>query len=228
MKKELLAILLSLALVLSLPACSSAPAEENEKPAEPQATEAAQAPEETEQTAPSEAPEIPAKPARQDGERFEDVIMLEGMEETVHYEHIRNEALGFEMDYDYERFTRHTEEDREWFVSVWDDPANPENYLELTRSSEDAETAAAAISEELSKEFDITTVTRELDGAGSCIRIEASVIKGTNQMTEQLQAVYIIPAPDGCRIATAHSFIAESEGFYRRFDYMLNTLLVLA
>ena len=39
---------------------------------------------------------------RQDGERFETTIILEGMEEKVRYEHIRDEALGFEMDYDYE------------------------------------------------------------------------------------------------------------------------------
>jgi hypothetical protein len=234
MKKTIITLTIIAALALSLAGCSSAPAAEPETPAAeneaaaPEAQVTADVPspaEEDGQTAPSETPAVPG---RQDGERFEAVIMLEGMEETVHYEHIRNEALGFEMDYDYELFTRHTEEDREWFVSVWDDPANPENYLELTRSSEDAETAAAAISEELSKDFDLIRVTRDLDGAGSCIRIEASVIKGTNRMADELQAVYIIPAPDGCRIATAHSFIAESEGFYRRFDYMLNTLSVIA
>lgn len=165
---------------------------------------------------------------RQDGERFEAVIVMEGMEETVNYEHIRNEALGFEMDYDYESFRRYTDAERERFVSTWDDPGNIEDYMDVTRSAEDAETVAAALTEELSRDFELTRVTRKLERAGSCIRIEASVIKGTNQMTDQLQAFYIIPAPDGCRIATTHAFITESEGFFWRFDYMLNTLSVIA
>ena len=62
-----------------------------------------------------------------------------------------------------------------------------------------------------------------LDRAGSCIRIEASVLKGTNNMADQLQLVYIIPAPDGCFIATEHLYIVESEGFGRRFSYMMNS-----
>ena len=100
----------------------------------------------------TEAPSAPEEEIiRQDGERFEDVILLEGMEETVHYEHIRNTALGFEMDYDYENFVRCSDENGERFVSDWDDPANPENYLEVTLSREDAETAAAAIIEALSR-----------------------------------------------------------------------------
>ena len=52
------------------------------------------------------------------------------------------------------------------------------------------------------------------------------MIKGTNNMAEQLQAVYIIPAHDGCLVARMHLFITESEGFSRRFTYMLNTLSV--
>ena len=169
----------------------------------------------------------PTVPRRQVGERYDRVIMIEGMEETVHYEHLRNEALGFEMDYDYESFRRDSNAERERFVAAWDDPGNMEDYMDVTRSAEDAETVAAAITEELSKDFELTRVTRELERAGSCIRIEASVIKGTNQMTDQLQAFYIIPAPDGCRIAATHAFITESEGFFRRFDAMLNTLSVI-
>lgn len=165
--------------------------------------------------------------SRQDGERFEAVIMIEGMEETVQYEHIVNEALGFEMDYDYELFERRSEADRERFVSVWDDAANPENYLELTYRAEDADTVAAAVREELSQTYDLTEVTRELEHAGSCLYIEASVVKGTNNMAEQMQRVYIIPASDGCIVATEHLAIEASEGFGRRFAYMLNTLAVI-
>ena len=106
-------------------------------------------------------------------------------------------------------------------------PANIEDYLELTSSPNDADTAAAAIAEELSKEYEVYWDSRELDRAGSCIRLDASVIKGTNQMADQLQAVYILPAPDGCRIAWEHYFVTESEGFARRFGYMLDTLTLM-
>ena len=57
-------------------------------------------------------PEAETASGRQDGERFESVIILEGMEETVKYEHVRNSAIGFEMDYDYESLVRRSEADR--------------------------------------------------------------------------------------------------------------------
>ena len=168
-----------------------------------------------------------AEPERQDGERFETVIQIEGMEETVQYEHLRNSAVGIEMDYDYERFHRQSDPDRERFVSVWDAPDAAENYLEVTYCADDAETAAKAVRETLSQEYDLLESTRELPHVGSCLRIEASEIKGTGRMADQIQAVYIIPAPDGCRIAAAHYAIEGAEGFGRRFSYMLNTLAVI-
>nr|MCR5576303.1 hypothetical protein [Oscillospiraceae bacterium] len=163
----------------------------------------------------------------QDGERFETTIVVEGMEETVCYEHVRNDTIGIEIDYDYERFIRSGEAERECFVSCWDRPEVPENYLELTCSTEDADTVAAAVREALSQEYELLESTRELERAGSCMRIEASVIKGTNNMADQLQAVYILPTPDGCRIAIAHYAAEGAEGFGRRFAYMLNTLTVI-
>ena len=167
--------------------------------------------------------------ARQDGERFEAVIILEGMEETVRYEHIRNDALGFEMDYDYESLVRRSEGDRERFVSVWDDPAHPENYLEVTFVAEDAETAAAAIAGELSKTYEIGRNDSFMLGrAGRCISISASADVGGLTMPDQLQTVYIIPADDGCRIATEHYSIEAAEGFGRRFRYMMDSFAVLA
>lgn len=181
-----------------------------------------------EPVSPSQPAEAPAAEAgRQDGERFEAVIMLEGMEETVHYEHIRNDALGIEMDFDYESFVRRSEGVRECFISAYDDPENPENYLEVTYRGEDADTVAASVNEELSQTYELLTDSRQLDGAGSCTYIEASVLKGTGTMADQLQAVYVIPASDGCRVATAHYAVEGAEGFGRRFDYMLNTLAVI-
>ena len=169
-------------------------------------------------------PAAEAGTGRQNGERFEDVIILEGMEETVRYEHVRNEAIGFEMDYDYENFVRHSEAERECFVSCWDDPDNPENYLEVRSSPLDAESAADAIGETLSKDYDIGREDAfPLERAGRCIRIDASANKGGLTMPDQLQMVYIIPANDGCRIATAHYAIEGSEGFGRRFRYLMDT-----
>ena len=164
--------------------------------------------------------------ARQDGERFEKVIMIEGMEEVVSYEHIKNASLGFEMDYDHESFVRRSEADRECFISCYDDPADPENYLEVMYSPADAETAAAAITEDLLEEYEVITESIFLDRAGYCIRLDASASKGGKVMPDRLLAVYIIPADDGCRIATAHYFIEGAEGFGVRFDNMMHTFTV--
>ena len=164
------------------------------------------------------------EPGRQDGERFEEVIILEGMEETVRYEHIRNNAIGFEMDYDYELFERRSEADRECFVSCWDDPENPENYLEVRYNPNDADTVAAFVSQVLSNDYDINRDDSfMLERAGKCIRIDASADIGGLTMPDLLQMVYIIPASDGCRVATAHYSIESAEGFGRRFHYFMDT-----
>lgn len=164
--------------------------------------------------------------ARKDGERFEDVIMLEGMEETVRYEHAINETIGFEIDYDYESLTRQSEPDRERFLSIYDDPENPENYLELTYSKENADAAAASVGDELSKDYDIVKEQLSLDHAGNCIRIDASAAKGGG-IADKMQTVYIIPSGNGSIIAGAHYGLESAEGFGRRFDDIVNTLLVI-
>ena len=225
MKKILLAFVLSMALMLLLAGCRSVPSAESEtshtepqttvtEPAEPQDTGAPSA----------AAPKI----VRQDGERYEGVIMLEGMEQTVRYEHMVNKTAGFEMDYDYETFIRHSEADRERFVLAWDDhPEKPEYYLEVTCSQEDAETVAAAISEELSKDYEINRGSSALDYAGDCIQIAACEVKGGGYTADQMQTVYIIPANDGCRIATAHYGFDSADLFGARFRAMVNTLAVI-
>ena len=227
MKKSVITLTILSVLMLTLTGCKKAAPAESVAPA-PAPDDTAAVPAPTEIPVPTAPPAAPtAEPVRQDGERFESVIMLEGMEEIVHYEHIRREDLGFEMDYDYEAFARQSTSDRERFVSVWDDPANPENYMELMYTAEDAETVTAFVSEAFSKEYDIITVPREFDQTGTCIYIEASVIKGTNNMADQIQAAYIIPASDGCIVATTHSFVVESEGFGHRFSYLLQTLKLI-
>ena len=165
--------------------------------------------------------------ARKDGERFEDVIMLEGMEETVQYEHAINNEIGFEIDYDYEMFIRQREADKERFISIYDDIDHPENYLEITYRSENMDAVAASVSKELSKNYEISKEPRELANAGKCIVIDASNGAGNTGTLDLLQAVYIIPSGDGALVGTAHYGFESADGFGRRFAYIMNTLVVI-
>ncbi|MBQ1576670.1 MAG: hypothetical protein IIZ83_06895, partial [Oscillospiraceae bacterium] len=227
MKKTVVIMILIAALALSLAACGKAPAAQNPAPAaEAQTSADAAAPAAETPAESSAAPEAEAFPARADGERFEDVIMIEGMEETVRYEHVKSAAFGFEMDYDYENFVRRSDADCERFVSVWDNAAEPENYIEVRSDTGNAELVADAIIARLSGDYEIRQEYRELARAGQCIHIAADIIKGTDRMPDHLQYVYVIPAADGCRVVTEHCFVVDCEGLLRRFDYMLNTLTV--
>ena len=225
MKKTILSLLLAAAMMLSLAACGAVPATQNETPAAE--TESQTTASDDGQIIVEETPETPTQDERQDGERFEAVIMMEGMEETVRYEHIRREDLGFAMDYDYENFVRQSEGDRERFISDWDDPADPQNYLEVSYDTGNANLVADAISAGLSDVYDLLQDERELDNSVKCLRIEASVIKGTNQMADRIQEIYIIPAGSGSIVARAYYAIEGAEGFGRRFAYMVRTLNTL-
>lgn len=164
--------------------------------------------------------------ARDDGERFVDTILLEGMEERIVCEHVISEAMGIELDYDCESFDRVSESERERFLSRYDDPDAPENYLELSRSAEDAEAVAANVDEALSQVYDTIREPDTLDGAGSCIRIDACRLKGRNELAELMQTVYIIPIADGCIVAEAHFTIESAEGFGSRMRNIMNALAV--
>ena len=205
------------------PAVESAPVQPSPTPVTtPAPTEPVSTP------APTPTPVQQPVVERQNGERFEGTMTFQGMEETIKYEHIRNDALGFEMDYDYERFVRQSEPDRERFISAYDDPKQPENYLEVTSHPENAETVAAFIADRLSNEYESKPEPITLDRAGNCIHIEASVIKGTNQMAEHLQSVYIFPASDGCRVAISHCYITDSEFYGMQIHRFMNTFSVIA
>ena len=165
--------------------------------------------------------------ALQPGEHFEGTVTLEGMEQTVHYEAIRNDALGFEMGYDYENFVRHSEADRERFISAWDNPDNPEIYLEITHSSDDAETTAASIAETLSARYNVSRWEYTLDRAGECIDLRGELDKEGQMSVWELQMVYIIPADDGCFVAWGHYTQESAEGCGARFRGMMHTFAVL-
>ena len=228
MKKltKILAMIAAAALLLMMLGGCSSEQEDKTKPAELITPDVIELP-----SAPAEEPA--AEPAqdngtqRQDGERFEGVIILEGMEETVRYEHVRNNTVGFEMDYDYENFARNNETNLERFVSNYDNPAAPQNYLEVIWQAQDAETVADSVGAELSQKYDITREPYTLEHAGSCIRIDASATKD-GHTPDLLQAVYIIPSGSGCLVAAAHYSFEGAEGFGRRFANMLDTLTVLS
>jgi len=165
-----------------------------------------------------------SKTGRADGERFDGTIMLEGAEETVHYEHIVNNDLGFEMDYEYEQLNRKTLADREIFISVYDDENDPSNYLEVSQSDLPVDTVITNLRIELSQKADIETETRTLENAGEVTYIEASSKDGN--MLNQMQSVYVIPAGNGTIVVRYHFSIEAAEGFAGRFREMLNTLVV--
>ena len=176
-------------------------------------------------TAPAAATESDL--ALQPGEHFEGTVPLEGTEQTVHYEAIRNDALGFEMGYDYENFVRQSEADCERFISVWDNPDNPEIYLEITHSSDDAETTAASIAETLSAQYNVSRWEYTLDRAGDCIDLRGELDKEGQMSIWELQLVYIIPADDGCFVAWGHYTQESAEGSGARFRGMMHTFAVL-
>ena len=165
--------------------------------------------------------------ALQPGEHFEGTVTLEGTEQTVHYEAIRNDALGFEMGYDYENFVRHSEADCERFISAWDNPDNPEIYLEITHSSDDAETTAASITETLSAQYNVSRWEYTLDRAGDCIDLRGEVDKEGQMSIRELQMVYIIPADDGCFVAWGHYTQESADSWGARFRSMMQTFVVL-
>ena len=116
-----LSLILAVAMLLTVFSACGKKAESNQAGSASNTESATPAPTPTPTVSPTATAEPSASPAaagRKDGERFESVITIEGMEETVHYEHIRNESIGFEMDYDYENFQRRSEADRECFISV--------------------------------------------------------------------------------------------------------------
>lgn len=161
---------------------------------------------------------------RKDGEQFEQTIMLEGMEEAVLYEHIRNEEIGFELDYECDLLAREKGGNAERLLSIYDEAGNPCNYLEVTNSKEKAEDAAGSISEMLSKDYDITQESCELEHAGSAIKIITVSAKENGEVQSMLQTVYIIPTAEGSLIATAHYTLESAGGFGQRFAYIVNTI----
>ena len=213
MRKKIMASVISACMVITLTTalCGCG---RKESPAAPQAS------------APDAESAAAAEPRRADGERFEAAILLEGMEEMVHLEHIRNETLGFELDYDYEALVRYSEAERERFISCYETPENAWNYLDIQRDTGNAELVASAVSAALSEKFGTVEMqVWTLENAGECLRIEAS---GGREDFSALQTVYIVPAGEGCLIAATHCTFESAEGFGARFDSIMNTLSLIA
>ncbi len=162
---------------------------------------------------------------RKDGERFESEIMMEGMIETVEYEHAVSKSMGFELDYEYDSLLRNSGSDEESFMSKYDDPKDPYNYLLVKLSEIDAESTLAELKESLAGDFDeVTTEETELEGTGKCQCLIALGVKNKELPDGALKRVYIIPTGKGCIIAEANYTIESAEGFGTRFVNMINTL----
>lgn len=217
-----IALVLALTLLLTAMLCACGRGRGETASAQPVPTEASVV-----RPTPTDPPEAAAEPGRADGERFEEVVVLEGMEETVRYEHVRNQDVGFELDYEYETLERRRASEYERFLSLYDDPDDPWNYLEVTRSAEGPEAVTSALAKELSRDFDTVVTSRvTLDRAGECARIDASGAKAGRMPSGALESVYILPAADGCRIAAAHCTLESAEGFGARFAAMMDTFIV--
>ena len=91
MKKRIAALTLAALMALGVASCGDAPAAEIDTAAGDEEIVVIEAEEATTE-------ETTAQTMRQDGELHDEVIMIEAMEETVHYEHIVNRTIGFEMD----------------------------------------------------------------------------------------------------------------------------------
>ena len=230
----ILIFILAAALMLSLAGCTFLPAAN-----EPAATSEPTAPADHDNYPAPAATEVPTsqaehettqelKPAveRQDGDRFDGTITFQGMESTVPYEYLKRDDLGFGMAYAYESFDRESDADKERFVSKWDDPDVPENYIDVVYDPSNSNLMRDYYNATLSELYDVTEVDTTLDNGVECIRMEGSVLKGTNQMDDHITVVYIIPANDGCRIATEHCVTVDSEGFLKQCDAMIKSISV--
>ena len=154
--------------------------------------------------------------------------MIEGTEETVRYEHIKNTKAGIELDYDYESFNRVNEGERETFTSVYDDQAAPNNYMYIVADTDDPDTAAGMFGMTLAMDFEnVSSEKVTLDKAGDCTVLYANGPKSEVFPSDAVEKVYIIPAPDGCRIARIYCTVESAEGFGVHFAEMLDTLEVI-
>lgn len=190
--------------------------------------EETQAPDQTEEVTESETEavietEYESPTGMKDGDKYDVTIMLEGMEETVSYEHVINSGVGFEMDFECEILNRVSEADKESFISMYEDQSNPQIFFEVEYEGDSTDKVASSISSLLSGSYELTQDTYKLDGAGACTRIVASSTTGDNTV----QTIYIIPAGNGSVVATAHYTLESTEGFGSRFNQMANTIIII-
>jgi hypothetical protein len=173
-------------------------------------------------------PVEPSEPGMQNGERYEGVIILEGMEEAVQYEHIRNVVLGFEMDYDYEILERRQDADRELFLALGEDPEDPWNYFEIRRTAGDADSVSAGLRADFSDAYEtVSAAPFTFDGAGACTCINVSGAKDGKAPAGSLLTVYVIPADGSCLVALVRCTFESAGGFGVRANAMLNTLTLI-
>lgn len=160
-----------------------------------------------------------------DGFRFESSVWLEGMEEKVQYEHAISLNAGISIDYDYGMFTRMTGEASETFVSVYDDGAQPKNYIAISASPADGETMKGIIEAYLKQTFgSILTEQTDVGPFTGCTRFTASNPITDDFSADSVTVQYVIPANDGSRLVELYYTVETAEGFGSRMEQMLDTL----
>lgn len=160
---------------------------------------------------------------RQVGDRYEEVIVFQGVEEKITFERIANETVGFEMDYDCGNFSRKSDENGDVFALNFDGSY----YMEVTSKNETADAIATSISEELSKNYDVYKSETELNFVGNCTMIHADIKTVDQETLDELQTVYIIPAADGCYVATAHYGYDSSDYYGKLFSMMADSFSII-
>lgn len=162
---------------------------------------------------------------RENGERFEETIMIEGVEETVQYEHYVDTTIGFEIDYEYYELGRSASKEDVTFFSMYDDPNNLENYLEITYSPDDVDLTASNLTSEYSSNFEVIQSSETLNNGVTCTTL---ALLNPEDGSKNIQMIYVIPADDGCRVAAAHYTVESMEGFGRRFERTVRSINVIA
>ena len=170
----------------------------------------------------------PAEGEEPDGTRFKGVVMLEGQEEPVKLEHIISSHAGVSLDYDYESFIRTYDDDSEYFQWASDNESeSPEIYLQITASPA-SDYAMTEHLNECVKSLGETPENSEGDVGrfSACDMITSRELPERNDGEEFITVRYVIPAPDGCRVAKLRYTQETAETICRRMEQILSSLEV--
>lgn len=161
------------------------------------------------------------------GEPFETTISLEGMEEPVMAQNVVS-SLGYTMDYFCEDFTIEPGKTSDLFRWNYDAAELPQNAMIVTRRTESADTAAAAMKTELEGKY-VSVEQGVYDLGGEvCAALYASDAKeGSGLPAWTYCNVFVLPAGEGCLVVEQRYAYEAADGIGARVYAMLATLGVI-